>query len=569
MQRLKPALPVFLFFGAILVLTASCSPMAEPMSQATPVPPEVLVLKITEEETVLSEVTQHQAFDQCGASSAFETEAEFSQSEGREAQQKLVLGGSLGGELGVSAVAKVKLEASLEQHFASLIIHEKGYRASVKIEVPPHTKQEYTLVWNEIRRKGTIQYLETGMAKTVDYNYRIGMELAFATGKDLDCPGQQSAQAMPTGTPVSTSTTAPTPRPADVRLTSDLEISQLSPSPGEPVKATFKVRNYGEQTFTAVKFLVKGRGPDGSIQDFGPVDNFSLNPGTEYAYIEYRTFSAPGQYWFTPHYSPNGVSDWSDVTWLDNRTSYVYINVVPDYPPQVTLSVEPSTLYKKAELAIKVTASDDVGLQFVRWWSVGTGDESLSQGQGGEFVYDVRTGSFDKSWSLTWNGEKGKFTIYAQARDTAGQLSNIASTMITVLPTEKFSLLSGGGPFDDISLQVALRFAINWGTLREEIGEVVLVDFLSGETLAGPTEPAYNPNLARRLLTEAGHSRFDTVLLYDSGDEPAIELAEEVARYLNAAGISVKPRGVAQPDARSQFDTMIAGGESGLFIERR
>lgn len=352
-----------------------------------------------------------------------------------------------------------------------------------------------------------------------------------------------------------------------MHLISDLEISNRRPLVGESVKAIFSVRNDGQQTFEAVKFLVKGRGPGDSMQDFRPIDNFSLDPGAERTYSEYRSFSAPGRYWFTPYYSPDGVNEWHDITWPDGRTSYVYINVVPDYPPQATISVESSRIYKKAEVVIKVTASDDIGLQSVRWWSEGTGDESLSQG--GEFVYDGGVGSFDKSWSRTWTGNKGEFTIHAQARDTAGQLSSIASTVITVLPTDKFSLSIGGEPFNDTSVQVAMGSAINWAVLQEEIGEVRLVDFDSGETLAGPTKPAYDSDLARRLLAQTDYSRFDTVLLYDSGDEPTAELAEAIVNYLSAVNISAERRGVASADARTKFSTMIATGESGLLIERR
>jgi hypothetical protein len=349
-------------------------------------------------------------------------------------------------------------------------------------------------------------------------------------------------------------------------LISDLEISNLSPLVGERVKATFKVRNYGEQAFKAAKFLVKGRGPDGSIQDFRPIDNFPLEPGAEDTYSEYRSFAAPGRHWFTPHYSPDSVN-WRDITWPGDRTSYVYINVVPDYPPQVRISVEPSTIYKEATFVIKVTASDDIGLQSIRWWSEGTGDGSLNQG--GEFVYDGGIGSFDRSWSRIWTGNKGKFTIYAQAYDTAGQRSSRGSTTITVLPADKFSLLIGGESFSDTSVQVAMGLAINWAALREDIGEVVLVDFDSGETLAGPTKPAYDPDLARRLLTQIDYSRFDAVLLYDSGDEPATELAEAIVNYLSAVNISAERRGVASANARTQFDTIIAGGDNGLLIKRR
>jgi ABC-type transport system substrate-binding protein len=141
--------------------------------------------------------------------------------------------------------------------------------------------------------------------------------------------------------------------------------------------------------------------------------------------------------------------------------------------------------------------------------------------------------------------------------------------MITVLPTDKFSLSIGGEPFNDTSVQVAMGSAINWAVLQEEIGEVVLVDFDSGETLAGPTKPAYDLDLAKRLLAQTAYSRFDTVLLYDSGYEPAIELAGAVAKYLNAVNITTERRGVASADVRNKFSTMIAAGESGLLIERR
>jgi hypothetical protein len=371
----------------------------------------------------------------------------------------------------------------------------------------------------------------------------------------------------PTLTPTPTPTATPTLIPAMPQLTSDLWISNLSPLVGEHVKATFSVRNAGQQSFKAAKLLVKGRGPDGSIQDFRPRDDFSLDPGAEDTYSEYRSFDAPGQYWFTPHYSPDGVNEWHDITWPDGRTSYVYISVVPDYPPQVSLSVEPSTIYKGADLVIKVTASDDIGLQSVRWWSVGTGDGALDQGE--EFAYGGGTGPVDRSWSRTWTGNKGKFNIYAEARDTANQQSSRASTMITVLPTEKFTLLSGGEPLADASVQVAMGRAINWAALREKVGEVVLVDFDSGETLAGPKEPEHNPDLARRLLAETDDGRFDAVLLYDSGDVPATELAEAVAGYLNGVGISVERRGVASANARTHFTAMLAADESGFLIERR
>jgi len=136
-------------------------------------------------------------------------------------------------------------------------------------------------------------------------------------------------------------------------------------------------------------------------------------------------------------------------------------------------------------------------------------------------------------------------------------------------PIVATSVLSGGEPFNDALVQVAMGLAINWPTLREKVGEVVLVDFDSEETLIDPKEAEYNPNLARSLLAGTGHDRFDAVILYDSGDDPATELADAVANYLSAVNISAARRGVASADARTRFADMIAAGESGFLIERR
>ena len=97
---------------------------------------------------------------------------------------------------------------------------------------------------------------------------------------------------------------------------------------GESVNATFTVRNFGGQTFIARYFGVKGRGPDGSMQDFLWIENVLIAPGAEYTYSRNKSFTAPGDYWFTPHYSPDGTQ-WIDITWTDGRTSYRYITVGP------------------------------------------------------------------------------------------------------------------------------------------------------------------------------------------------------------------------------------------------
>ncbi len=376
-----------------------------------------------------------------------------------------------------------------------------------------------------------------------------------------------TATRTPTHTPIPTPTATATRTPADVRLISDLKITNLSPFVGETVDATFKVRNYGEQTFTARYFGVKGRGPDGSIQDFYMIENFSLAPGGEYTYLHNRTFSGPGEYWFTPHYSPDGAK-WLDITWPDGGVSYVYSTVMQDNPPVVEeVYVEPATLYRGDEFEIKLLASDDVGLQSIRWWMKGTEDAYFDNGDqadcGGITWCELE-------WSLEWIGAAGQFTVYAQARDTVDQLSAAGSTVINILPVATFSLSIGGGPFDDERVQKAVGLAVNWAALRDEIGEVVLVDFLSGDTVVGPTEAAYNPDQAKELLAEAGYpDGFDAMLLFDRDDELAVRLAERVTYYLYAVEIYPKYSWFAAADAGTIFASMIAAGESGLLIERR
>jgi hypothetical protein len=232
-----------------------------------------------------------------------------------------------------------------------------------------------------------------------------------------------------TRTPIPTPTTTSTPRPADVHLISGWQISNLNPFVGEGVNVTFKVRNYGEQTFTARYFGIKGRGPGDSNQDFLWIENVSIAPGAEYTYSRGRSFSTPGEYWFTPHYSPDGTN-WFDITWPDGQVSYVYITVQDNPPVVEEVHVEPATIYQGEEFRIKLIASDDIGLQSIRWRIEGTGDKYFDTGDEADCGGITRC---EPSWDLKWDGKDGQFTVYAQARDTAGQLSSIGSTTITVL----------------------------------------------------------------------------------------------------------------------------------------
>jgi hypothetical protein len=322
------------------------------------------------------------------------------------------------------------------------------------------------------------------------------------------------------------------------------------------------VRNYGGQTFEAAKFLVKGRGPEGSYEDFAPIDNFVLGPGEEYTYTEFRSFSSGGKYWFTPHYSPDGAH-WFDILWPNDKPNRVEI-VVDGLPVVQSVSVEPSSILQGEAFVITVSASDDFGLQSIGWRSEGTGDEYLNRGR--EMDCGGITRCSQRWPPQTWTGRDGEFIIYAEALDTADQVSREFTATLTV--AARFSLLVGGGPFAKESVQNALGFGINWGELGEEIGQVMLVDFASEETLPAMT---YNPASARELLAGAGYpDGFSAVLLFDPDDDLAARMADLVAGHLSEVGIRCEYLWVAPADARNKFATITGSGdEGGLLIERR
>ena len=335
-----------------------------------------------------------------------------------------------------------------------------------------------------------------------------------------------------------------------------------TPLVGDELQAMFTVRNYGGQTFKAAKLLVKGRGSDGSIQDFAPIDDFELEPGEDYTYSVSRKLSMGGRHWFTPHYSPDGAN-WMDILFPNGQASRKEVTV-DGWPRVEQISIEPSTIHQGEAFVISASAADDFGLQSIGWRSRDSGDSYLDEGREDSCGGITRC---SQRWPpLKWTGKDGKFPIYIEARDIADQVSREFSATITVLA--RFSLLVGGGPFTDESVQNALGFGINWGKLEGEIGEVVLVDFASEETLPGM---AYHLDSAKELFTAAGYPNgFDAVLLFDPDDKSAARLADLLTSQLSSVGIRVEYLWIAPAVARDRFATITGiGDEGGLLIERR
>lgn len=164
-----------------------------PIAQLTQLHSGVEVTVIKEIETVTNELSQTKTFNQCESASPFKSEIRFSQISEQETQNQLVLGGEGGGEIGLSQVAKMTITGKVEQYFLNTQRNEKGHEESIQIEVPPNTHQEYIINWNEKWRTGTVEYIEDGIKKTIEYSYRIGVELESSIVRDLMCPTQKAS----------------------------------------------------------------------------------------------------------------------------------------------------------------------------------------------------------------------------------------------------------------------------------------------------------------------------------------------------------------------------------------
>jgi len=201
-------LPVFLFW----VLIVGCTP-STPTPQA-----QVAVTKITESDLVTAEITQVKTFNQCDSANPIKLEIQFGDNVSETSQQELVLGAAITGGANVSGLAKLEIQGSVEQHFASSKSSGSNHQESVGIEIPAFTRQEYTIIWKETRRQGTVEYTENGEAKTTDFSYRIGLEFSASSVKNIDCslPTETPLPVVPTATLASeVPTTLPAGKLAD------------------------------------------------------------------------------------------------------------------------------------------------------------------------------------------------------------------------------------------------------------------------------------------------------------------------------------------------------------------
>ncbi len=173
--NLFPALSV------ILLLLTACVPAA------TEVPAAVTVENIAEESITTGQITTTKTIDQCNATSEIQQAVQFSDSSSQTSQQELTLSATVGGDVGLDAVAQLTLQSAIKQRYVNTTSNTNGSSETVTLTIPAKTKQKYTIIWQETRREGTIQYKENGAAKTSHYSIRTGLNLISSIGQDLIC----------------------------------------------------------------------------------------------------------------------------------------------------------------------------------------------------------------------------------------------------------------------------------------------------------------------------------------------------------------------------------------------
>jgi hypothetical protein len=191
--------------GALVILATltliftSCS--QQPPTAAPAPAQEIEIKNINTKDSLVAPIVQTKRYDQCDSDGPLRTQIQFNQGESDTRQDELTLGAKVSGSADISAVAKIELEGSIQQRFASINTTSKGYQEVLQIEIPARTHLEYTLTWKETRQEGSIEYVENGETRTVDYSYRIGLQLDSSSAKNIACPTPEV-----TVTPTSVST---------------------------------------------------------------------------------------------------------------------------------------------------------------------------------------------------------------------------------------------------------------------------------------------------------------------------------------------------------------------------
>lgn len=166
---------------------------------APPVGDKIQIDSINEGSIHPTQITQQKVFDQCQSASPLQAQISFSEAVSEESEDALMLGAEVGGKAQVSGVAEVEIKGQIQKHFTEKRGNTQEHTESIQIEVPPYTKQEYTIIWTEYRQEGTVNYIENSEDLSIGFTYRIGGELSSSSVRDLSCTSSTPISILPGG----------------------------------------------------------------------------------------------------------------------------------------------------------------------------------------------------------------------------------------------------------------------------------------------------------------------------------------------------------------------------------
>ena len=193
-----------------LILLATILSACEPQTPETQVPPSTItVVKITENDMITGQITQTKTYDLCESESSATALIQFSEFSSQTSQKALTLSESGGGQIEIEKIVELKLEGSVQEYFSVTKQESQGTLESITFTVPAHTHKEYSIIWKETRRTGSIEYLENGQRKFVNFSYRTRVEFESSSVRNIDCNGSTETPMPPSQTPYLSSTPVP------------------------------------------------------------------------------------------------------------------------------------------------------------------------------------------------------------------------------------------------------------------------------------------------------------------------------------------------------------------------
>ena len=299
------------------IILAVCAPKPTPTPEAIK---KIIISNIVENDEIVGQIEQTKLFDQCQSSSALNTQLQFSESRSETTQKELVISAGVTGGVDIPTVAKIELQSAIEEHFSVEKSSNSGKQETLAIEVPGGTRKEYKIIWNDIRRRGTIEYLEDGVSKFANYSYRIGIELASSIVKDIDC----SIFITPSPT-IEIPTETPTPEPAGTA--EPIPLQERPIAEGCIFSKTWQVDSTDAEALSSVSI-----DPDGCYS-MSTVGISVANAGALRFYESDRKYSAT-----TGIYTP--ITEKSVIE-FDIKVNYLFI-VYPENPAYISFAVAPA-----------------------------------------------------------------------------------------------------------------------------------------------------------------------------------------------------------------------------------